>query len=154
MAGEKGSDKAVAVIKAWMAAHLDTYLRAVETAQSLTADSLGEPDEYIAGLRDDDNRTSLIVFLVSSKDGDDTKLQYHDCTIAYRFSSDADIDAGSLKARRITTALCDTVNSDPTLAGAVVSAVVTERDHAHGKTINSITRHAVAIGVAVTTWDT
>jgi hypothetical protein len=153
MAGEKGADKAVAVLKAWMTTHLDTYLRAVETAQSLTVDSLGEPDEYVAGLRDDDNRTSVIVFVESSKDGDDVDLQYHNCTVAYRFSSDADIDGGSLKARRITTALCDTVNSDQTLGGDVVSAIVTDRDHAHGKTIDSITRHAVAIGVAITTWD-
>lgn len=153
MAGEKYGDKAIANLLSYYETNLPTYLRAVETAQSLCASSLADPVDYIPAYVPDDTRSPLFqVFTLSGESLDPrNQLYLYDCVINVGYSSDADIEAGQLFMRRYMTALIDTLVADRTLGGNVVEAVETEQNYAAEKS-GGQTRYAISLGVQVTTF--
>lgn len=152
MAGEKYGDRAVAYLLDFIENNLATQLRAVETAQSLTSNSLTDPIDYKPAWTPLD-AAGPIVQVFSSDGGpvDHRNAVYeYDCTVALVFASDADIEAAQLKARRYMTALIDVVASDRTLGGKVVEALDEDQSFFHDKPGNAQTLNAIALGVSVT----
>ena len=155
MAGEKYEDKAIANLLGWFENNLQTYLTAVETAQSLTAGTLAPPVDYVPGdLGDDPRSPLLLVFCTGSEEYENTRsLHRNSCVARLRFTSDADIEAGKLLARRYKTALLDTVYADRTLGGSVVHAIIIEETTDGVAMSDAETSHAIDIGVEVVTHD-
>ena len=60
MAGERFIQKAVLKLSAYINSNLPTQLRAVETAQSLTTDSLTDPIAVVQYRAPFDNRSPLV----------------------------------------------------------------------------------------------
>jgi hypothetical protein len=155
MAGEKYAEKAVDALADWFTAQLQTYITAIETAQSLTTGTVPAPDEYVRGKYDDDNRNLLMVFCEDGSTVDvNNGIYEYDCTVAWAFSSDADLSAAQLRARRCLTALIDTLRADRRLGGVVAQAIEADQSLFHTKSADATTRHAVAIGVNVMVQET
>ena len=151
MAGEKYADKAVAKLAAYLAAQYPAQLRIVETAQSLTTNSLTDPVAYVQADLPDDGRSPLMEIWEESGDPIDRRntLDAYDLTVAVTYAGDADIAAGRLRMRRYMTALIDCLRADPTLSSTVQLAFDKDRsfDVARGK--DSATKHVCALGVEV-----
>lgn len=154
MAGEKYGDKAIASLLSFFSGGFPAALAAVETAQGLAAGYLPRPDEYVDSRRADDADVKMLIYIESTTDieGGVGMLQ-HDCTVAYHFSSDADIDNGEPILRKVFTAVKDLIDSDNNLGGGVTSAILSDGDYAAARTTTNATRHAVAVGVRVVTDD-
>lgn len=153
MAGEQYADKAIAGLYAYLSANLPTYIAAVETAQGLAVGALGRP-EYLDAEHEDDNREIVLVYSESSNEFEgELKLATHNCVAAWHFHSDADLDAGKLKGRRIMTAMKNVIDADPTLGASVTSAIVATSLYDFETDTSNATRHAVAMDVRVVTYD-
>jgi len=151
MAGEKYVDKAVAKLASFINTNLPTQLRAVESAQSLTADSLSDPVAVLKYRAPFDNRSVLVevfdegwLFLDHLN-----KLLSVNCTVAVTYLSDADLESGETFMRRYVTALLDCIFSDPTLGSTVVTALPTDGSSAIARGDNATTRHVYTQGVDV-----
>ena len=151
MAGEKYGDRAVAVLVAYVAANLQTYLTAVETAQSLTAGSMTPPAAYVASLITNDPRTPVVMVDCDGGITEDwgENLHVYDCMAILAFSGDADVSAGEAKARRYMTAMLDCIRADATLGATAEYAECTSQDFDAQVGGDSMTRHAVGLGVMV-----
>lgn len=151
MAGEQYVDKAVVKLKDFIESNLPTQLRAVESAQSLTASSLTDPVEVIGNRAPFDNRSPLVEVYDENWDFIDlnNKIISVDCTVTVSFISDADIGAGELFMRRYVTAVINTIMADPTLGGQVVAAILTDGSPAISRGDNALTRFVYAQGVEV-----
>lgn len=155
MSGEKFGNKAVGALLDYFESNFTTQLRAVETAESLTANTLTDPVDYIPARLPKDNMVPIVlVYCNSSSELEkEPNLMRHDCEIALHFVGDADVETGQLRERQYETAMLQTLNADRTLGGNVVQAVLQDIDTDASKTADAQTRHAVAMGVEVITWD-
>ena len=151
MAGEQYTDLAVLKLAEYVDANLPAKLRAVETAQGLTADSLTDPVEVIKHRVPFDNRSPLVEVYDDGWDFVDqnNRLLAVDCTVTVSFMGDADIGAGEAFMRRYMTALINTLTADPTLGGSVVSAILTDGSPAISRGDSAATRYVYAQGVEV-----
>tara|TARA_Y100000310_G_C20227408_1_gene598617 strand:- start:26 stop:502 length:477 start_codon:yes stop_codon:yes gene_type:complete len=151
MAGEKYIDLAVVKLAAFLNTNLATKLRAVETAQSLTTDSLTDPVGVLTHRAPFDNRSPLIEVFDEGWSYIDlkNKLLSIDCTVAVTYIGDANISGGETFMRRYMTAVLDTIMSDPTLGATVVKAVPTDGSSAVSRGDHSMTRHIFTQGVDV-----
>jgi hypothetical protein len=153
MAGEQGVDKAIAGLKAYLVANLPTYLSSYESDLSLDDGDLGRP-VYLDAKREDDNREILQIYSEGTEEFEgDLKLKTHDCTVAWHFHTDADLDAGALKGRRIEVAMQNAIDADPTLGLAVTSAIVSGSDPFAPTDTENVTRRASVLAVRVVTYD-
>jgi len=159
MAGEQYLDLAVKSLLDHFEANLATQIAAVETAQSITAGSLPDPDTYIPALLENDPRSHL--FTVFCEDGGEIaeeatsldRIVTYGCVAHYEIIGDADVDAIQLTMRRILTAMINTLQADRTLGGKVVSAI----DVGHGVLTETIgkaeTRHSAEMSTDVTIFE-
>jgi len=154
MAGEKYGDKAVAKLLAWVQAQLPAQLRLVETAQSLTTNSLTDPVDYVAAKVPEDYRSPLIQ--IYCDDGDSTdpmnSLYRYRCTVHLGYCNDADPVGGQLFMRRYMTAMLDTIRTDRTFSGTVVMAIEGSQSFGSRKA-NSTTVYENDLAVEITTRD-
>jgi hypothetical protein len=121
MAGERFVDLAVVKLAAYVRANLPAKLRAVETAQGLTTNSLIDPVEYVEANVPTDTRNPLVeVFdtLAQVEDAHADKWMVA-CTVALSFTGDADLVANERTMRRYATALKDCIRASRTLGGTV-----------------------------------
>lgn len=151
MSGEKYGDRAVAKLLAYCSAQLQTYLTAVETAQSLTAGSLTVPVAFIGSLIANDPRTPVLMVDCTDGSAEDwgNGLHSYGCAIVLKFAGDADVAAGETKARRYMTALIDMIRANATLGGTVDLAWGGEQQFDAEKEGDAMTMHAVALEVSV-----
>ncbi|MAH45399.1 hypothetical protein CMI37_06195 [Candidatus Pacearchaeota archaeon] len=151
MAGEKYIDLAVVKLASYINTNLPTYLRVVESAQSMTADSLTDPLEVIQYRAPFDNRSPLVeVFDEGWRFLDHiNKLVSVDCTVAISYLSDANLAGGEQFMRRYATALLDTILADTTLGATVVAAIPTDGSSAVARGDNAMTRHIFTQGFDV-----
>lgn len=151
MAGERYVQKAVLKLSAYINSNLPAQLRAVETAQSLTTDSLTDPIAVVQYRAPFDNRSPLVEVFDESWEFIDhiNKLVSVDCTIALSYVGDASIENGEIFMRRYITALLDTLMGDTTLGSTVVAAIPTDGSSAITRGDNATTRHVYTQGVDV-----
>ena len=151
MAGERYIDKAVVKLAAYLSANLPAKLRAVETAQSMTANSLTDPVEVLDHRAPYDNRSPLVECFDESWDFVDlpNKMVSVDCTIALSYLGDANLANGEKFMRRYSTALIECLLADATLGGEVVAAIPTDGSSASARGDSSQTRFIYTQGVDV-----
>ena len=151
MAGEKYIDKAVLKLATFINTNLPAKLREVETAQSLTTDSLTDPVAVVQHRAPFDNRSPLIEVFDEGWDFIDhiNKLISVDCTIALSYVGDASVQNGEIFMRRYMTAVLDTLMADTTLGSTVVAAIPTDGSSAVTRGDNATTRHVFTQGVDV-----
>ena len=151
MAGEKHIDLAVVSLRDFINTNIATYLRAVETAQSMTTDDLTDPVEVISHRAPFDNRSPLVeVFdegwsFVNARQ----RLIAVDCTVAVSYISDANLSGAEQFMRRYVTAVIDTIRSDSTLSSKVIAAIPTDGSSAMARGDTSTTRYLYTQGVEV-----
>lgn len=151
MAGEKHIDLAVVSLRDFLNSNIATYLRAVETAQSMTTDDLTDPVGVISHRAPFDNRSPLVeVFdegwsFVNARQ----RLIAVDCTIAVSYISDANLSGAEQFMRRYVTAVIDTIRSDSTLSSKVIAAIPTDGSSAMARGDTSTTRYIYTQGVEV-----
>ena len=151
MAGERCIDKAVVKLAAYLSANLPGKLRAVETEQSMTVNSLTDPVEVLDHRAPFDNRSPLVECFDESWDFVDqnNKLVSVDCTIALSYLGDANLANGERFMRRYSTALIDCLLDDPTLGGEVVGALLMDGSSAASRGDSSLTRFIYTQGVDI-----
>lgn len=151
MAGERFVDLAVTSVAAYVRANYPTKLRALETAQSLAANSLEDPLEYLEANSPMDLRSPLVeVFDTAARcidhHGDVWQV---DVTIALSFTGDADVSANEKRMRRYATALKDTIRASSTLGSKVPLADLGDYSSEVVRGSNSTTRYVFTLGVRV-----
>ena len=151
MSGEQHIDKAVTKLRSYINANIATKLRAVETAQSLTTNSLTDPVEVLDHRAPFDNRSPLIeVFEESWRFVDQRQgLGSVDATIAVKYITDADISAAENFMRRYMSAVIETIRADSTLGNTVVDCLLTDGSSAVGRGDTSTTLLVSTQGVDV-----
>ena len=151
MAGERYAQRAIKALRDHYVANLETELRAVETEQSLTANSLTDPVVYVEGYLPNDTRSPIIQVFCMRGTPDDWKngLYIYNCSVVLGFVHDADIEAGQLQARRYLTALLETLRVDRTLGGVVTIAIDTDQTLFADKPSDAETLHYVALEIDV-----
>jgi len=151
MAGEKYIDKAVARLLAYYESNFQTYLTAVETAQSLATGAMTAPKDYVPALLPEDTRSPLLqVFATGAKPEDGRcGLYWVDCTVYLGYVGDANVEAGQQKMRRYMTAMVDTLRADYTLGSTVQEAVDGEQSLDAFKPGDAQTRYAIVLDVEV-----
>lgn len=160
MAGEQYGDLAVKSLLDYFETNLATQIAAVETAQSLTAGSLPDPDDYIPAQFDSDPRPQLLqVWAVDGGPVEEyatstDRIAIYNCAVHYEVIGDADAEAGQLMMRRVLTAMINTLYGSRTLGGKVVSAVDTGHELLADKIGDAKTRHSIQLNVAVTVHET
>lgn len=119
MSGERYADRATTLLKAYLQTNLPTYLRAVETAQSLDENTLVNPVAYLDYLSPDDYRSPEVQvwFEDDEPEDHDNNIEVHTGNIALLYAGDANLQAGQLAMRRYATALKDLIKDNPTLGG-------------------------------------
>lgn len=153
MAGEKYADKAVVALAAYVRANLPAQLRAVETAQSLTTNSLEDPVEVVERRAPADNRSVLVEVFDQGGEWADyrSRIWATDCTIAIGYTGDADAEAGDEYMRRYASAVISLLAGNETLGSTVIEAVLTDYGDASGHIDASAIRHTRTFGVLVHT---
>ena len=151
MSGEQHIDKAVTKLRSYINANIATKLRAVETAQSLTTNSLTDPVAVLDHRAPFDNRSPLIeVFEESWRFVDQRQgLVSVDATIAVKYITDADISAAENFMRRYMSAVIETIRADSTLGNTVVDCLLTDGSSAVGRGDTSTTLLVSTQGVDV-----
>ena len=151
MAGERYGDLAAAALRSYCQSNLQTYLTAVETAQSLDAGSMAPPVAYLGSLMSEDGRSPLAMVDCVGGDAESWSdgLHAYDCRVVLVFNSDADLDAGATKARRYLTALVDMIRNGDTLGGTVALAWGGAQDFDAIQEDDAPTRFGVALTVMV-----
>ena len=151
MAGERYIDKAVVKLAAYLSANLPAKLRAVETAQSMSVNSLTDPVDVLDHRAPFDNRSPLVECFDEAWNFVDLKnrMVSVDCTIALSYLGDANLANGERFMRRYATALIDCLLADTTLGGEVVAAIPTDGSSASARGDSSQTRFIYTQGVDV-----
>ena len=151
MAGEQHIDKAVTKLKAHIASGIAAQLRAVESAQSLSTNSLTDPVAVLDHRAPFDNRSPLIeVFEESWRFIDQRQgLVSVDATIAVKYVTDADLSSAETFMRRYMSAVIETIRDDPTLGSTVVECLLTDGSSAVGRGDTSTTLLVSTQGVDV-----
>lgn len=152
----KRARQAVSSLVAVLDADLGAALRAIETADSITANSLGSPVDVLPAYVPHDNRSLLVqVFAEAGENLSDfpghSGISSTDCTITIQYNSTTDVESSEAFMWRWTDAICDVISADPTLGGNVVGARWTDFDRTFSIIDESTTRHIRAIGVEVHT---
>ena len=151
MAGEQHIDKAVTKLKSYLTSNIAAKLRAVESAQSLTTNSLTDPVAVLDHRAPFDNRSPLIeVFEESWRFVDQRQgLVSVDATIAVKYITDADISAAENFMRRYMSAVIEVIRGDSTLGNTVVDCLLTDGSSAVGRGDTSTTLLVSTQGVDV-----
>ena len=151
MAGEQHIDKAVTKLRSYINSNIAASLRAVESAQSLSTNSLTDPVAVLDHRAPFDNRSPLIeVFeegwrFVDQRQG----LVSVDATIAVKYVTDANISAAETFMRRYMSAIIETIRGDSTLGHTVVDCMLTDGSSAVGRGDTSTTLLVATQGVDV-----
>lgn len=151
MAGERYIDRAVSSLAAYLAATVPAALRAIETEQGLSANTLRNPVAYTTARVPNDLRTPLVKVydeggeFVSQRN----RLLSVDCSIEVSLTGDANSETLEANMRRYATAIIDAVTASPTLAGRVEMALL--QDYGAGVTRGdqSSTRIVFVQGVTI-----
>jgi len=151
MAGEKYGDRAVTSLLAYCGSGLQTYLTAIETAQSLATGAMTAPVAYLGSLMAEDGRSPLLMVECIGGDPESWSdgLHAYECRVVLVFNSDADLVEGAAKARRYLTALVDMIRADATLGGTVELAWGGAQDFDAIQEDNAPTRFGVSLSVLV-----
>lgn len=149
MAGQRLIDAAVTALASMISSNFATYARALETAQSLAANTIPDPVAVVAANDPDDVRSPLIeVFDASARCVNNRTNEWElTCTIALSFAGDADTVANELAMRRYTTVMIDTLRHDVTLGGAVTALSLHDYSSDVLRGGKSSTRYVFAFGV-------
>jgi len=153
MAGEKYIELGHLSMFNFFESNFETYLTAVEVAQSLATGTMAAPVDYIPRQAPEDNRNPLVMVYETDFDllrnesqragrwvvGVDTLIQWE---------SDADLDEAKRTTQRYLTAIVDTIRSDATLGSAVVQATFAGYDIAPQTIDDAVTKHMLAVA-----WD-
>jgi hypothetical protein len=126
MSGESFVELAIDALHSVVSLGFTAQLRAVETAQSLTPNSLPDPVAYVPARVEWDNRVPIIGVY------DDGFSMIHqresyvsvDATIAIAVNSPTDIISGAVTLRRYVTALIRLIESNKTLANRVSACLI------------------------------
>lgn len=155
MAGEKYADRAVATLATFVEANLPTQLRAVETAQSLTTNSLTDPVAYVKADTPNDGRWPRVLIFAEGGEpvNHQNDIDEYDITLALEFMSDSDMDAAEIQMLRYMTAMIDTVRSDPRLNSTGIVAIDRDRSFHQQRGETTPTKHVAALGVEVRVHD-
>jgi len=151
LANEQFIDRAITNLASYISSNLATKLRAVETAQSLTTNSLTDPVAVVKARIPFDNRSPLVEVFDQSWSMLDhiNKLQAVNCTVAISHICDANLENGEIFMRRYMTALINVLQTDSTLGGTVTTAILTDGSSAVSRGDTSTTRMIYTQGVSV-----
>jgi len=151
VAGEKHIDLAVTSLRNYLNSNLATYLRAVESAQSLSTNALTDPVEVLSHRAPFDNRSPLVEVFDEgwSFINERQRLIVVDCTVSVCFISDANLSNAEQFMRRYITAVIDTIRVDSTLSSKVIAAIPTDGSSAMARGDTSTTRYIYTQGVEV-----
>jgi hypothetical protein len=151
MAGEKYTQRAVAKLAGYIRSNLPTYLRAVETDQSLTASSITDPVEVLEADAPHDSRSPLIQVYADRWSYEDYqyKLVLVSCTVAVGITGDADTDTLTTFVDRYITALLDCLIASSTLGSTVLVATLGDSERATARGDESISRQVFVQDVEV-----
>jgi hypothetical protein len=151
MAGERYTDKAVKSIAEYLAATIPAQLDTIETEQGLTAGSMEDPVAYVTARVPRDNRSPLVEVFEVAWDfvNQRERLMAVDCSIAFSFACDADLEAGYAKLRRYETAILKVLEASPSLSSRVVAALPTDGAAGTTRGDDSSTRLVFVQGVLV-----
>jgi hypothetical protein len=149
------AEKAVSGLAAYVRTNLPTYLRAVETEQELDEDTLPDPEAVIECRAPSDNRSPIVEVYAEVGEAIDERLRKHsyDCTLAWAFIGDADLEAGERTMMRCYTAMRRCLEADTTLGGTVSVAIPGRVEFEASRTSDAATRHEFALGVEIHTDD-
>ncbi len=156
MSGEKYADRAVAALLAYVEAGLPTALRAVETAQSLTTNTITNPVDYVPARVPADTRSPLVEIWAKSggrlpeDECGRNNIFGYDCTIRLACNSDANTETGPKRIRQYMTALLDLIDADNTLSAAtrIVHTIDTVQNF-EAEQLDASMRYALELGVDV-----
>jgi len=150
MAGEQYGDRAVAELLSYYETNLQTYLTAVETAQSLSTGAMTPPLDYLPGRMPDDLRSPLLQVYCDGGAAADHRnaLHSYNCGVLVTYASDADIEAGQLFMRRYMTALVACLAADRTLGDNVVQAIDGEQNF-FSESGDGTTSHSIDLSIEV-----
>lgn len=150
---------AVTALAGVMSSDLSAALRAVETADGIDANSLGDAAAVVQAKYINDNRSLLVqVFAESVENVDDVRagsaggISSTECKIVFSYNSvDADQSLPEVFCWRWSDAICDVITADPTLDGNVVGARWLSIERTFEFVDESTTRHVRTITVEVKT---
>lgn len=154
MSGEAFVEKAVEALHSAISSGLVAKLRAVETAQGLTASSLTDPVAILRGRFPNDNRSPLVWVHANGWEYTFQRQRYMavDCTVVVAAVGGAGPTGPTdleVFLERYTTALIRTIEADPSLGSKVSAALITDGESAASSGDSSATRMVHAIGVEV-----
>lgn len=148
---ERYGARAVASLTDYLEDNLATFLTATETDLSLAAGALTPPVAYAETVILNDPRSPVV--MVDCGNGTITDwgagLSEYDCVVLLAFSGDADVKAGSIKARRYATAVIDAIRGSATLGNLVDYAEVTRVEFDAETDGEKYTRHAIGVHVMI-----
>ncbi len=144
MAGERYMQKAVVSLQAFLVTNLGGKLDTVESEQSLTSGSMVDPS-VIGAFVPDDNRSALLEVFPLNGEAVEERQRLYACNVgtALSWSSDADLEAGTLQIMRYHTALLKTVQADYSLGAAVNACIPGRFDYAAERGSSALTRFTV-----------
>lgn len=158
MAGEHYAHKAVVGMAAYIRSGIAAKLRALELEQGLDVNSLTDPAVVIEANVPLDNRSFRYEVYTETglphpEAGQRRKLHVWDITVAYTFTGDADVEAGTRFLMRQHTALQRLIEADPSLGGTVVAAYEKGVEFERDRGDSSVIKHEFAMGFEVHTHD-
>jgi hypothetical protein len=156
MANEQFMERAVEAVAAYFEAQLPTHLRAVETARTLSAQTLADPVAYLRSDVAQDLRSPLVQVWSEDGEAEDTlaSVWSYRVSVALTFTGDVDIIGGAVKARQYLSALQRTAKAArmSNLSGAVNGVI--ERRHSTVPIAGSnSTQHIAAVELDVTVYE-
>lgn len=118
--------KALDALHAQVSSDIAAALRAVETDESITADSLTDPVEVVKASVPNDNRSPLIqIYWDTMVTVDQRNGMYDvDCVVEWTWQGGSDLAANELFAQRYLDAIYRSILDDQTLGGLVPQAIV------------------------------
>lgn len=122
-------DLAVEAVAAELAAELPAALRAIETANSLSTNSLTDPVAVMRSRVPYDQRSPLVCVYDESSSPDSAAHQRNridvcDLSVYFFYSGTVDTDANEKLRRRYMQAIRNVLRANPTLDGQVISVEI------------------------------
>lgn len=141
-------DRAIESLYAQLVAQFETELRTIETEDSLTANSIPDPEQYSKSRVPNWNASPLVQVYDAQWGDESSRSGIYNTTAAIilGYRSDADLDAGEKIMRQYITAAIRVIDRDPTLGGTVSQATAlagdsgyTEGDNSAGRMMRLVT---------------
>lgn len=136
---------------------LVAQLRAVETADSLDANTLPDPEAFVAAQVPTDPRSPLVQVYDEASENSGSEWRNRiagvDVTIGVTYNGDADLEAAELVMRRYVRAVRMVFDADPTCGGIVGQVWITDANRSLEITYDSVTRHGRYLGALVRVHD-